>query len=154
MLLFTLAISACSTPQSHPGKGQSIEEQLNHRFHSLVEAAETLNHAAYFSHFDAQRFTALNTNGTVSHSFETFQRDYLAGVETIQAYQHLNFKNVKLTVIDDDHAVLVNEYTSTIQLKNGSVLHFAGAGTQVWHKTKGQWLLVNVSSSSAADSST
>ena len=56
-----------------------------------------------------------------------------------------------MSIIDPQHAVLVNEYSSTVELKNGSVLEFAGAGTQVWHKSDGAWLLVNVSSSGATE---
>lgn len=151
LLFLAMAISACSTTRMNPGSGQSIEVQLNARFRSLVDAAQSLDHDAYLRHFDPHLFTSLNENGTVTHSFDTFQKDYLAGVETIRAYQQLEFKNVKVSIIDPQHAVLVNEYSSTVELKNGSVLEFAGAGTQVWHKSDGAWLLVNVSSSGATE---
>lgn len=151
VLLLAMAISACSTSQSITGNNRTIEEEVSSRFRSLIDAAESLDNDAYFSHFDERLFTSLNENGTVTNSFEAFRHDYLAGVETISAYQHLEFKNVTVSVIDPHNAVLVNEYEATVQLKDGSVAGFSGAGSQVWHMSSGEWLLVSVSSSSTAD---
>ena len=58
----------------------NVEEVVRSRFQSLARAAESLDHDAYFEHFDTQLFTALNADGTVTHTFESFRSDYLEGV--------------------------------------------------------------------------
>lgn len=145
-----MAISSCNASQSITRSDQTIEEVVD-RFRSLADAAESLDTDAYFNHFDERVFTALNEDGTVTHSFDAFREDYLAGTEAIIAYQRLEFKNVKVSVIDVHHAILVNEYEATVHLKDGSTAGFSGAGSQVWHKSNGEWLLVSVASSSAAE---
>ncbi len=63
------------------------------------------------------------------------------------AYQSLKFPNVNVSVIDDNTAILVNEFTQTVLLRNGTTYTASGGGTQVWSKRSGQWKLVSVSAS-------
>ncbi len=149
ILFATLILSACASKQELVNDAQLIESEITKRFNSLVEAAKTLDTDDYFNHFDKHRFTALNENGTVTHSFIGFQNNYLTGVESVENYQSLEFRNVKVSVINPRTAILVNEYKATIMLNTGSVVNFSGAGTQVWHKSDEIWKLVSVSSSAA-----
>lgn len=146
-LLVGLMLSACSTTKSNIHDGPSVEAQVTARFHSLVDAVRALDPAAYFSHFHQDLFTALNANGTVTHNFETFKQDYLAGTGAIIGYRNLEFSNVEVRVIDAQTVILVNEYEARVELEDGSLVDAAGAGSQVWHWSDGEWLLVSISSS-------
>ncbi|MEO1083472.1 MAG: hypothetical protein AAFY88_04460, partial [Acidobacteriota bacterium] len=99
-LAVALLATACGPSQVAPVNDQSIRDEVEGRFQSLVAAVKSLDHDAYFSHFDERLLTALNQDGTTTDSFETFRSDYLAGVGALAAYQDLEFSNVKVTVID------------------------------------------------------
>lgn len=142
-----LALAACNSTGLSTHQKTEIEQQILNRFDSLAESAKRLDHAAYFAHFDTQHFTALNDNGTVTHKFAQFQQHFSTGIAVVDSYTNLSFDKVKVTVIDDDNAILVNEYAADLNLKNGAKVSVSGAGSQVWHKTQNQWLLVSVSSS-------
>lgn len=154
LILFSLALAACSTPHSSVPDTTEFEYEVQAQFQSLIEAAQSLDSTAYFDHFDEQSFTSLNENGTVTHFFDDFRSDYLEGVHSVRAYQKLEFTNIKVTELDPRHAVLINEYKATVQLKDDSIVSFAGAGTQVWQETDGQWRLIHISSSRKQDSLT
>ncbi len=124
-----------------------IRTEVKAAFRGLAEASQTLDREKYFSYFDAEKYTALNENGVVLHSFDAFKEMYLPQLKYLENYQSLEFSNVKIDVIDASTAVLVNEYTATVTLTSGETVNAAGAGTQVWSKRTGSWKLVNVSSS-------
>lgn len=124
-----------------------ISHDVNTSFNGLVDAVIKLDHEKYFSYFDEQKYTALNEDGSVTHSFKDFHDAYLPQVAYIDHYLDLKFNNVKIDVIDENTAVLVNEYVAEVKLTTGDVITAAGAGTQVWSKRTGEWKLVNVSSS-------
>ncbi|MDA8017939.1 MAG: nuclear transport factor 2 family protein [Thermoanaerobaculia bacterium] len=132
--------------------GRSVTEAVQHAFHGLAQAARALDHDRYFQHFDQAVFTALNADGTVTHSFEAFARDYRQQADFVQAYRSLDFHRVKITVIDAQTAVLVNEYRAQVILKSGQVVDAEGAGTQLWSRRTGTWKLVSVSSSAKPSS--
>ena len=106
-----------------------------------------LDNEAYFKHFDPNRFVALNADGTVVHSFDEFKKNYLQGVQGLSGYEELKFDKVKISVIDNKNALLVNEYSASLRLRDGQTVSVKGAGTQVWHKMDSEWKLVSVSSS-------
>lgn len=153
--LFTIALasfillSACDTKEP-PLTNQEEEEltkEVDLAFEGLADASKTLDHEKYFSYFDTEKYTALNENGSVLHSFGTFKEIYQPQLAFIKSYQSLEFSNVKIDVIDASTAVLVNEYQATVTLTSGETVTASGAGTQVWSKRTGAWKLVNVSSS-------
>ena len=127
---------------------QTARESVTKSFEGLAEAAKSLNSASYFEYFDKKDFTFLNDDGTVIHSFAEFEKFYRQGITSIEKYHSLEFSKVKITVLDSQTAILVNEFKAKILLKSGDQISMAGAGTQVWSKREGDWKLVNVSSSS------
>ena len=117
-------------------------------FEKLVVAARSLDHSTYIEFFDKNKFSSLNENGTVTHDLATFSASVEQGFSAFKSYESLEFDNVKVTVIDTNMAILVNEFIATVILHSGDALSVAGAGTQVWSKHSGSWKLVNVSGSS------
>lgn len=67
----------------------------------------------------------------------------------IEKIVSLEFDQVKVTVLNPLTAILVNEFTQTILLKDGSSIEQSGGGTQVWLKTGEAWKLVSNSASDA-----
>ena len=126
----------------------NVEAEVETAFQKLVEASTSLNLEQYFSFFDTENFTSLNGDGTVYTSFGAFEEHTAPALSYIKKYQSLEFSNVKITALNNDTAVLVNEYAATVTLKSDQTVSAAGAGTQVWSKKTGEWKLVHVSSSS------
>ncbi len=124
-----------------------IETAVQDSFDGLVDAVTTFDHDRYFSYFDTEKYTSLNEDGTVTHSFDEFRADYLAQMVAIKEYKALTFDRVKITVLDRNNAVLVNEYDADVVLTSGDAISAKGGGTQVWSKSTGAWKLVSVSSS-------
>lgn len=130
---------------------KNIEQEVLAAFDGLVKAAESLDADGYFAFFDKERFSGLNADGTVWHSFNDLQTLISSGFPMIEKNISLEFKNVKVTVINVTTAILVNEYTQSILLKSGDVVKQSGGGTQVWSKSDGTWKLVSVSASNSAN---
>ena len=126
---------------------KAIEDAIKSRFDGLARAAQSLNIAAYRAFFDEAYFTALNADGTVTHNLDSFLKSYAVGTDSIEFYQSLAFSNVKVTVLNDTTAILVNEYKANLLLKNGMTVEAEGAGSQVWSFSDGEWFLVSVASS-------
>lgn len=145
-----LWLSACSAkPNAMTAQRENeIRAEVDTAFQGLANASKSLDHDKYFSYFDTGKYTALNENGAVLHSFTAFKDMYEPQLKYLESYQSLEFSNVKIDVIDASTAILVNEYTATVTLTSGETVNAAGAGTQVWSKHTGSWKLVNVSSSS------
>ena len=125
-----------------------IKDSVNQAFGGLIEAAKSLDVGRYVEFFDKERFTALNDDGTVTHSFDEFENTYRQQISALVNYESLEFSNVKISVINSQTAILVNEFTASVLLKSGDVVTAKGAGTQVWAETDGAWKLVSVSGSS------
>ena len=89
----------------------------------------------------------MNEDGTVTSSYPNFRDAFTAGTGHIERYEKLTFAPVKVIVIDRLTAILINEYEATVTLKSGQLVHVRGAGSQVWNRASGEWLLVSVSSS-------
>ncbi len=121
--------------------------EINHAFSGLVKAARSLDTKQYFNFFDHERYTALNSDGSVTHSFLEFQKNFSQQIAFIEAYKTLQFHNVKITVLDCKTALLINEYSATIKLKSNQIIQAEGAGTQLWSKKSGHWKLLHVAGS-------
>ena len=126
-----------------------IELEVRDTFKSLAEASRSLDSTRYIEHFDKEKFTGLNADGTVWHSINGLEALISAGFPLIEKVISLEFKNVKVTVINQTTAILVNEYTQTTLLKSGDTVMQSGGGTQVWSITNSAWKLVSVSASEA-----
>lgn len=152
VLLSSAGCAATSAPwgrQAAAGGSRSVEAEVRQRFEALAVAARLLDVPAYLAFFDASAFSALNGDGTVMHALPPFAEMYRASIESVEGYVSLEFDRVHVSPISDDVAILVNEYTAVVRLKTGDVVEGTGAGSQVWSKASGEWLLVSVSSSSA-----
>jgi len=123
-----------------------VREVLD-RFDELVAAAKSLDPEAYLAFFDAVRFSGTKADGTVYHSLADFEEEYRAVVAAIESYESLEFDRVKVSVVGPATAILVNQYEAAVKIPGGEIHRGAGAGTQVWSKASGGWLLVSVSSS-------
>ena len=126
---------------------KEIEEEVYKAFQELVEASQELNFDRYLSLFNHEKFSGLHANGTVMHSILDLVQTYRPGFGMIEKVEHLKFSNVKITVINERTAILVNEYREVSLLKNGDRVEGKGGGTQVWEKSDRDWKLVSVSSS-------
>lgn len=149
IILFSILIAslqvageACENPTN-----AQIENDVQAAFQKLAKAAQSLDTEGYFRLFSKDNFTALNADGTVTHSFQAFKDDFLKATKYLQAYDNLQFDNVKITPINCHTAILVNEYEATVTLTSGQKVHAAGAGTQVWVNTGGTWKLSHIASS-------
>jgi hypothetical protein len=98
--------------------------------------------------FNKDKFTALNDDGTIIIDLITFAKVIEKSFTGFKEYKSLDFPLVKINVIDQNNAILVNEYKATVILNDGQLYSVAGAGTQVWNLSNHQWKLVHVSSSS------
>lgn len=116
-------------------------------FQELARSAEAMEHDRYFSFFDRQDFTALNADGSVLHTFHDFEIMFRNQISFVDRYLDLKFDNVKVSTVGPDVAILVNEYSARLLMKSGDTVLAEGAGTQVWSRSSGKWLLVNVSGS-------
>ena len=144
-----IVLSACGQQDARLSKAEElkIHEAINQSFTGLAAAAKSLDAYSYYKYFDADKHTSLNEDGTVTHSFKEFKKTYDVQIPYIKEYKSLEFSNVKITVVDKNTAILVNEYKAEVLMKSGDVITALGAGTQVWSNTTGEWKLVNVSSS-------
>jgi len=125
-----------------------IKTEVKESFESLIESTKQHDWDSYFDHFDQKNFTGLNADGTVWETFQEFKDSVSPIFEMIQSSDSLEFTNVKITALDHNTAILVNQYKQKIILNGGQEIKAAGGGTQVWSKVSGDWKLVSVSSSS------
>jgi hypothetical protein len=145
-----LITSGCSRVNIEPIDKNKIELDVLDAFKGLVKASESFDTDRYFEFFDKERFTGLNVDGTVWHSFENFEALISSGFPMVERNLSLEFINVKVTVISPTTAILVNEYKHSMLLKSGDIVEQSGGGTQVWYKSNNVWKLVSVSGSVAS----
>lgn len=144
-----LCLTSCSSKNmkiSEYSKSK-IEQEIQQSFDGLVEASTALDTARYFEFIDSEKFIGLNADGTNWNSINGLKELIEPGFNAIEKVESLIFTNVRISVIDSNTAILVNEYEQEIQLKDGTHFKSAGGGTQVWSKESGKWLLVSISSS-------
>lgn len=120
-----------------------------HAFDGLVDACRALDAERYFAFFDKERFSGLSAEGKAWHSIGVLEEVIHGGFAAVDEILALEFNNVKVTVINPSTAILVNEYRQTVRLKDGSVVHLAGGGSQVWVACGSAWKLVSVCASDA-----
>ncbi|MBO6622690.1 MAG: nuclear transport factor 2 family protein [Balneola sp.] len=125
-----------------------IKTEVGASFDSLVESTKVQDWEAYFAHFDQNNFTGLNADGTIWESFEDFKASVIPGFQMIASSDSLIFPVVKISLIDKNTAVLINEYEQKITLNGGQEIRVAGGGVQVWSRNSGKWKLVSISASS------
>ncbi len=144
-----IMITACAqnTQALTEAEERKVITEVQASFGALVAAAKTLRAEPYLAFFDAERLTALNEDGTVTHSLGEFAEHYTQGITHIKTYTSLEFSNVKITPINRTMAILVNEYEAGFILASDEAITVAGAGTQVWSKRNDDWKLVHVASS-------
>lgn len=150
IVLLLIIASGCSTIKMKSDNNNQIESEVLEAFRGLAKAAEALDSNRYFEFFDKEKFTGLNSDGSVWHSFENLEVLISSGFPMIERSISLEFNKVKVTVINPITAILVNEYEQSILLKSGDVVKQSGGGTQVWSKSNGVWKLVSVSASEAS----
>ena len=144
-VVITLSLSGFTQADTSTTK---VENDVLSSFQSLVDASKKLDAKSYFEHFDVDKFVGLNSDGTNWNSFSQLVPIINSGFGAIKEVISLEFPNVKVSVIDEHTAILVNEFTQSMLLKNGATISISGGGTQVWSKRSGRWKLVSVSASS------
>ncbi|WP_269082180.1 nuclear transport factor 2 family protein [Thalassomonas actiniarum] len=124
-----------------------MTQEVQESFDLLVNAANALDAEKYFSFIDSDKFVGLGADGSNWNSVEELRAMIVPGFNMVKEIKLLEFTNVKISVIDKNTAVLVNEYQQSMILANGELAEGAGGGTQVWSKASGNWLLVSISAS-------
>ena len=127
-----------------------ITAEVMDAFRGLVDASKALDPGRYLEYIDAEKFTGLGADGTVWHSINKLEALVSSGFPMIEQIRSLEFRNVKVTVINQTTAILVNEFKQTILLKDKNVIEQSGGGTQVWSKAGSAWKLVSISASDAS----
>jgi hypothetical protein len=130
-----------------PVNNKQIELEILEAFKGLSEAAESLDTERYYVFFDREKFTGLNADGHVWHSFDNLKTLISTGFPMIEKSISLEFDNVKVTVVNPITAILVNEYKHSLLLKSGAVVKQSGGGVQVWSKSNSVWKIVSVAAS-------
>ena len=130
---------------------RQIESEVLNAFEGLVEASKALDADRYFAYFDKEKFTGLSADGKAWQSIKNLENVIGPGFAAVDQIVSLEFFNVKVTVINETTAILVNEYKQTIRLKDKSLVKQAGGGTQVWSQEEDAWKLVSISSSDASE---
>jgi hypothetical protein len=125
---------------------QKIKLQVRNQFDRLVETAKSLDHKNYMKFFDSNKFTSFNEDGTITDDFSAFRLIIEQNFSSFKRYKSLDFYTVKISIIDTNTVVLMNEYTAEVILNDDTIYPAAGAGTQIWSHSSGQWKLVHVTS--------
>ncbi len=128
-----------------------IEAEVMDAFAGLVQASKALDADRYFAYFDREKFVGLGADGKVWQSIKNLEDVVGPGFAAVEEIVALEFFNVKVTVVDEATAILVNEYKQTILLKDKSLVKQAGGGAQVWSRGKDGWQLVSISASDARE---
>ena len=112
----------------------------------MVEAVRSLDTEAYFSLFDQDNFTA-QFGGKTLGSFAEFRVIYESYFPEVESYLSLEFPVVRVHVLTESAAVLINEYSEVVLTVSGDTLRSSGSGTQVWKRSELGWKLVHVAGS-------
>lgn len=150
LLAITTLFLNCKVQDQKLTKAEKLQIKTEVRvsFDSLVESTKVQDWEAYFAHFDQSNFSGLNADGTVWESFEDFKASVVPGFQMIERSDSLVFPVVKISVIDRNTAILVNEYQQIIILTGGEEVKASGGGVQVWSKISQEWKLSSISASS------
>ncbi len=147
-LVLVCALACRPAPSEGPNvNADAVQVEIQASFDGLVAAVLARDTDRYLSYFDRTRFVGLHADGTTVHTFEDFARTYRQQAAAVASYRSLSFDPVRISVIDDRTAILVNEFDAEVELVSGDVVVATGGGTQVWARTDDGWKLVSVSSS-------
>jgi ketosteroid isomerase-like protein len=149
-LIISSASFSCSTGMNTSltaEEKKTIASEVRKAFEQLVESSKLLNKDAYLQHFDNEIFTGIYSGGEIFQNIDEFARFYDASINSIKGYISLEFDSVKITVINREVAILINQYTAKVLLDSGEEVEGSGAGSQVWNKQGDTWKLVSVSGS-------
>ncbi len=147
IVLMVMMGCANNNQQLSTAEIQRVETEVRQAFDELVAAANDLDIERYFGFFNHEKFIGLNADGTVWHSVEDLKKLIEPGFSSTVKIESLEFSQVRISVIDSNTAVLVNEFSQVMELQNGYEVTSQGGGAQVWSKSTGQWQLVSVSAS-------
>ena len=104
-----------STSYSSAAKDElTIKNEVLKAFEDLVAASKALDENAYFSFFDAEKFVGLNSEGTIWRSIDDIRPLIASWFKYTQSVDSLEFPKVKLSVIDNNTVILVNEFEQTM----------------------------------------
>lgn len=126
-----------------------IEAEVMSAFQGLVDASIALDAQRYFSFIDREKFSGLSADGKAWQAFTDLEQVIAGGFPMVEKIMSLEFANVKVTVINQTTAILVNEFQQALMLKDGTVVRQAGGGAQVWCYG-GAWKLVSIAASDAS----
>jgi hypothetical protein len=93
----------------------------------------------------------LSADGKTWQSIKNLEDVIGPGFAAVDKIDSLEFFNVKVTVINETTAILVNEYKQRIILKDKSLVEQVGGGVQVWSREDDDWKLVSISASDASE---
>ena len=124
----------------------NIENEVTIAFNGLVKSSKDFDFDGYQSYFSKELFTELKPDGTTLLSFDEFEKDYRPQFAIPEKYLSLNFKSVRVTVLNQTTATLTNEFEAVILLKSGEQVATSGGGLQVWSKVNDQWKIVGLAS--------
>lgn len=128
---------------------QQIESEVLDAFKGLVDACRALDVRRYLDYLDKEKFTGLGADGRVWHSIKDIEDVISAGFAMIEKIVSLEFGKVKVTVLNASTAILVNEFTQTLLLKDATRIDQSGGGSQVWLRSGNTWKLASISASDA-----
>jgi hypothetical protein len=128
---------------------QQIQTEVLDAFKGLVDACRALDAPRYLDYLDKEKFSGLGADGRVWHSFKDIEDVISAGFATIEKIVSLEFDKVKVTALNASTAILVNEFTQTILLKDATRIEQSGGGSQVWLRSGAAWKLASISASDA-----
>lgn len=127
---------------------EQIKNQIENCFEQLIQASKSLDFDQYLQFIDKEKFSGLNSDGTVFHSREELEEIFKPGFLMMERIDSLEFKKIKITVLNKTTAILVNEFSDCTLLRNGEQFSSEGGGCQVWSLISDSWKLVSISSSS------
>ena len=114
VFLLLWALCAAAIAFSDDGSTRDVvETEVQAAFDSLVAASRALDMERYLEHFDRERFMGLNSDGRTWQSLADLEPLVRGGFSATETVLELNFPVVKISVIDDFTAVLINEFELT-----------------------------------------
>lgn len=150
LCLLVLLISCSENTKLSENEESRIEQHVLQSFSQLADTSKRLDSESYFKFFDKEKFLGLNADGTNWNSISDLRKLIEVGFDAVESVESLKFTNVKISVIDKNTAILVNEYEQILLLKNDSRVTNYGGGAQVWSKASGEWKLASISASTKA----
>lgn len=131
--------NACERPEML----STDEREVCRRFRDMIDATRRLDGAALTSHYWEDGFSAI-IGGVIRRDFQAWRAELIAAFEMIARVEDLDFPEVAIQTIDPETILLLNTYTETLHMKDGTIVPVEGAGTQLWRRRDGEWRLSHV----------